>query len=186
VICRLLRTSLMQGDMIGVPAGCDHGDGHGSDEQNHYGEPDGGLNPVGSPAQRVAVDTQPAGAAHQARPPAGDLAAAHRGHLQRSRRTQLSSPCSAAGMTAQSQTVWPWESLVWSYGERPADRPARYRSSSPAAGAWQRAGGALTSAPPATTYPAHAPYVVALGTDGNLWQGVPPSAGTRWVWTQIP
>ena len=56
----------------------------------------------------------------------------------------------------------------------------------PAAGAWQRAGGALTSAPTATTYPAQAAYAVALGTDGNLWQGVPPPTGSRWIWTQIP
>lgn len=56
----------------------------------------------------------------------------------------------------------------------------------PPPAAWHRAGGALTSAPAATTYPPTAPYVVALGADGNLWQGKPPASGTRWTWTQIP
>ena len=55
----------------------------------------------------------------------------------------------------------------------------------PHPGTWQRAGGVLTSAPTATTYPSTAPYVVALGTDGNLWQGTPAS-GTAWTWTQVP
>jgi hypothetical protein len=56
----------------------------------------------------------------------------------------------------------------------------------PPAAAWHRVGGVLTSAPTATTYPSTAPYVVALGTDGNLWQGTPPASGTLWTWTQIP
>ena len=56
----------------------------------------------------------------------------------------------------------------------------------PPAAAWHRAGGVLTSAPAATTYPSTTPYVVALGTDGNLWQGTPPASGTAWTWTQIP
>jgi len=56
----------------------------------------------------------------------------------------------------------------------------------PPAAVWHRAGGVLTSAPTATAYPSTAPYVVALGTGGNLWQGTPPASGTVWTWTQIP
>jgi hypothetical protein len=70
------------------------------------------------------------------------------------------------------------DNALWMTGWNPSATP-------PPPGAWQRVGGVLTSAPTATTYPTQA-YVVALGTDGNLWQGVPPSTGTRWIWTQIP
>ena len=54
---------------------------------------------------------------------------------------------------------------------------------------WVRAGGVLTSAPAATIFPTTSPgtrVVLALGSDGNLWQGSSVIGTTTWTWTQVP
>jgi hypothetical protein len=53
---------------------------------------------------------------------------------------------------------------------------------------WHRVGGVLTSAPTAGVFP-FSPLtrsVLALGGDGNLWQGRNAVGTSTWVWTQVP
>ncbi len=53
---------------------------------------------------------------------------------------------------------------------------------------WHRVGGILTSAPVATFFPVSPAtrVVVALGKDGNLWQGRNRIGSATWIWTQVP
>ena len=92
------------------------------------------------------------------------------------------------GRSTVAPAVGPGGSPVYARGTDNALWLTNWNASAtpPPAAAWHRAGGALTAPPTATTYPSTAPYVVALGTDGNLWQGTPPASGALWTWTQIP
>lgn len=53
---------------------------------------------------------------------------------------------------------------------------------------WHRVGGVLSSAPVATIFPAspRTRVVLALGSDGNLWQGRNLIGSPTWTWTQVP
>ena len=61
VIRRPLGASPVQAQVIGPLAGQDRGGGHRRHEQHHQDQPQGRLDPVRSPAQRVAVEAEPPG-----------------------------------------------------------------------------------------------------------------------------
>ena len=59
VFCRLLKLSLVHRLVVGPPAGGDRRGGYHQHEQDDQDQPQGGLDPVGAPAQRVAVQAEP-------------------------------------------------------------------------------------------------------------------------------